>query len=290
MKKNQIKIISSLIFSMVTLSTSGAWAAKVIKSNSTQALVDTEGETMTSGSEYYAINANGKKVAILVVKQSKGEKALLMIQKGRTSAGDTLQSKPSRSNGDQPVDSTISRKKYSLAGGVLAGYAQSTMSMSVQSGTSKEDIKMTDTSYSVKVFADYDLSPTLTVRGASGYETFAAKGTINQALCAGTSSCHANYNYLPLEGSLHYNFSPGKTKMWVGLGYSFLIEMSRDVNIPNLNSESKTNQMLLFGLGADFKLSGKSFVPVVLEYATFPGSTNVTASAIYLRAGYGFGF
>lgn len=281
--------MSSLIaFILICSFAPFSFAAKVLKANNTQALVDTEGESIEAGSQFYAINPAGKKVAIMVAKQVKGSKALMTISKGRATAGDTVQAKPATASA---ADVPVSRRKYTLAGGVMAGYAMSNMSMSVQSGTLKEDIKMSDSSFNLKVFADYDLSPSLTVRGASGYETFAAKGTIAQALCTGSStSCHANYTYLPLEGSVHYNFMTGKTKAWAGLGYSFLVEIGRDVNIPNLNSDSKTNQMILLGVGADFRMSGKTFIPVVLEYATFPGSTNVTASAIYLRAGYGFGF
>jgi hypothetical protein len=144
----------------------------------------------------------------------------------------------------------------------------------------------------VKGFYDYQLSPAITVRGATGLEGFSVTGsTVNQICEKGTSTtCTVAFNYLAFEGSAHYNFLTGKTKAWLGLGYSFLLAASKQNNIPNLSSDSSTNQMLLAGAGADIGLSGGSFIPVVVEYGIFPGSSNVNASAINLRTGYGFHF
>ena len=295
-----------LIFFSFLMMAGPSQAAQISKVNNTQAIVNLQGESTSAGAEFYALNSAGKKVAILQVKQVKGDRALMMIKKGKASVGQTLQTKAASAatanssatasgdptEEDMPtVKSSSIRKKTKLKGGVLVGYAMSTMTMSVQVGTERDDIKMTDSSFGVKAFVDYSLSPSINIRGATGYETFAAKGTIPRPNClGGTPNCQANYNYLPIEGSAHYNFMTGNTRAWAGLGYSFLIELSRNVNIPNLNSENKTNQMILFGLGADFRSGKTNFIPVVLEYAMFPGSTNVSANAIYLRTGYGFVF
>ena len=282
--------LTSLFLFFLFLISGYAQAAQVSKVNQTQAIVDLQGEVTSPGAEFYSVNSDGKKVSLLVVKQIKGERALMLIKKGKATVGESVQAKSAASaKKSSGAKRTLSRRS-TLSGGILGSYAMSTMSMAVQVATVKEDVKMTDSSFGAKIFVDYDLSPSITIRAATGYETFAAKGTITTELCGGTNDCHANYNYLPLEGSAHYNFMTGDNRAWVGLGYSFLIEMSRDVNIPNLNSENKTNQSILFSLGADFKMGASNFIPVVVEYAMFPGSTNVTASATYVRAGYGFSF
>lgn len=284
---NQALKIFFLSFAFFSFSI--AKAAQVSKVNQTQAIVELQGEPAEIGGEFYSLNADGKKVSLLVVKQVKGDRALMLIKKGKATVGDSVQAKAAVSKSASAEKRKL-RKRTPLSGGLLASYAMSTMSMSVQVGTVKEDVKMSNSSFGLKAYLDYDLSPTITVRGATGYETFATKGTITQSLCDGTTNCQANYNYLPLEGSAHYNFMTGNTRAWVGLGYSFLIEMSKSVNIPNLNAENKTNQMILFSLGADIRSGATNFIPIVVEYAMFPGSTNVVASAIYVRAGYGFSF
>lgn len=283
---------------LVFLFNFSAHSATISKINSTQALVDLEGESTSVGAEFFAVNASGKKVAILAVKKVQGGKALMSIKKGKASAGDTLQArhvsgkaKPKAVTEDDSSHEDSEYTKHSdLAGGVLLGYGMNTMSMTVQVGGLKEDASMKDSSFSVKAFVDYSLSPSITVRAATGYETFNAKGSIPQALCDGSTSCQANFSYLPFEGSAHYNFITGNTKAWVGIGYSFLMEIGRNVNIPNLAGSGKTNQIILFSAGADFKSGKSSFIPVVLEYGSFPGSSSVKASAIYLRTGYGFSF
>lgn len=273
-------------------------AATISKVNTTQALVDLEGESTQVGAEFFALNASGKRVALLSVKRVQGGKALMLIKKGKASAGDSLQARKAmgkstrKSNVEDSSESSDVgfRTRSDLAGGVLLGYAMNSMSMTVQVGTTTAPVSMTDSSFSFKGFVDYDLSPTVTVRAASGYETFSVKGSIDQALCDGTTSCKASFSYIPFEGSAHYNFMTGNTKAWVGLGYSFLMELGRSVNIPNLAGSGKTNQIIFFSAGADFKSGKSSFIPLVLEYGSFPGSSSVKASAIYLRTGYGFAF
>lgn len=276
-----------------------ARAATISKINATQALVDLEGESAQVGAEFFAINASGKRVALLSVKRAQGGKALMLVKKGKANVGDTLQvrkvagkTKPKATDEESSEDSSSDnfQRHSNLAGGVLLGYGMNTMAMTVQVGTSREDVSMKDSSFSVKGFVDYNLSPTITVRAATGYETFAVKGSIQTALCNGSANCQANFSYVPFEGSVHYNFMTGNTKAWVGLGYSFLMEIGRSVNIPNLSGSGKTNQIILFSAGADLKMGKTSFIPVVLEYGNFPGSSSVKASAIYLRTGYGFSF
>jgi hypothetical protein len=48
--------------------------------------------------------------------------------------------------------------------------------------------------------------------------------------------------------------------------------------------------MILFSTGVDIGLNKGAFIPLVLEYGMFPGSTDVKASSIFARAGYGWNF
>jgi len=99
-----------------------------------------------------------------------------------------------------------------------------------------------------------------------------------------------SFTYLGLEGAAQYNYMNSSSfRGWLGLGYAFLLTMSKSVNVPNLQSASSTNQMYLFSTGAEIAMGRKNFIPVALEYGYIPG-TNVKANAIYLRAGYGWEF
>ena len=73
------------------------------------------------------------------------------------------------------------------------------------------------------------------------------------------------------------------------MGYAFLVAMQNTKNIANLETAS-TNQMIYFSTGLDLGLSGGSFIPIAIDYGLFPGSSDVKASSIYARIGYGWPF
>jgi hypothetical protein len=293
---------TSLIFILTSLISAFAFAGTVSQVKGNKMIIQLEGETPEIGTEYFIINSAGKKIGLVSIKQIKGTKALAELSKGQANAGDTIQSRSggnsSAAQASAETETSSSSGKRVRRGkhraGALLGYAMNTFSLTVQDKTNaslREDVTMKDNTFNAKGFYDYDLTPALTIRAAAGYETFAAKGTTQQAICdnAASTSCEVNYSYLGLEGSLHWNFINGATRAWIGGGYSFLLAMSKQNNIPNL-TDSSTNQMLLVSVGTDIGLKNGAFIPLVLEYGIFPGSSNVNASSIFIRGGYGFTF
>ena len=240
---------------------------------------------------------------MIKITQVKNNRALGELSKGKVQVGATFSaqnpytgtaaaSPRARSSNTAPSGSYHRSK---MAGGFLVGMAQNSMAITVQSATApftQAAATLTGTSFNLKGFLDYDLNPSFTFRGAAGLETFNVTGSIGSPLCdLGTNStCTVGFNYLAFEGSAHYNFLSGPTRAWVGLGYSFLVAASKSNNIPNLDTSSSTNQLILISAGVDFPVGKSSFIPVVVEYGMFPGSSNVTATAIYARVGYGFSF
>lgn len=295
-----------------------AWSAQITKMKGNKVLINLDGATYREGEELFALNANGKKLAIIKITQVKGEKAIGEITKGKAEEGYSVVAKSAagstaahastaesqqESADESQDDSSNTRtrmKRKKIAGGVLLGYAMNTMSLTAQyqpaSGALRSaSTNLTGSSFSIKGFGDYDLMPEVTIRGAFGLEPFAAKGdasTGGQNICGdgASSSCSVSFNYITFEGSIHYNFLTGKNRAWVGAGYAFMFTASKSLNIPNLQTAGSTNQMLLVSVGADFGIGKKGhFIPVVAEYGYIPGD-NVKASAIYLRAGYGIPF
>lgn len=291
----------TVLFSFLGMSP--AFAGSVSQLKGSKALIQLEGEPAQAGQEFYVLDSNGKRIALIKISQVKGDRAIGEVTKGTAVLGASTKLKarpgehspPNEPRTTSASSSTNSTKRKKISGGVLAGYAMNSMKLTVQNPSApliKEDVTLTDSSFSVKAFADYDLSPEFTIRAATGYESFAVKGSTAVAICSNGASkdCKVAFDYLTFEGSAHYNFITGSTRAWAGLGYAFLLQMAKSLDVPNLSADGGQNQMILISAGADFGLSGGSFIPVVLEYGMFPGSSNVVASAIYARVGYGFNF
>jgi hypothetical protein len=294
---------ASLIFLLALSLTPSVWAATVSQVKGNKLIIDLEGESAAPGTEFFLINSAGKRIGLATIRQIKGNRALGDITKGRAKAGDKAQLRSSagstavksNSGSESSTNRSKSRKKPQHTGGLLLGYSMNSMALSAQSKntvTNKEDVKLTGSAFSVKGFYDYALTPEFTVRGALGLEGFNTKGnTSTYRICENDTSleCTVAYNYLALEGTAQYNFMTGSSRAWVGLGYSFLVAMTKKQNIPNL-SESSTNQMILIAAGTDISLGPTSFIPLSVDYGMFPGSSNVSASSISARFGYGLAF
>jgi hypothetical protein len=287
------------------LSPLAALAASVTQVKGTKLMIQLDGLQTAPGAELYILNEDGKKVGLVQVKQVRGDKALAEITKGRATAGAQVQVKGAGGGATAAGSATTdtgsgagasgssASKKGKKVGGILAGYAMNNMSLTAQyNAGNKEDLTMKDSGFSLKGFYDYEVSPAFTIRASTGLEMFSVKGTTTINICEnGTSkSCEVSFNYLAAEASAHYNLTNGSFKAWVGLGYSFLFAVSKKSNVPNLSSDSSTNQMILISTGADIWTSKTAFFPVVVEYGMFPGSSNVKADAIFVRGGYGFTF
>lgn len=295
-----MKKISLLFGTLVFLLSSFTWAAQVTKVSGKKVLIKLEGFSLTVGTNYYLLSSDGKKKAIVEIKQVKNDLALAEIKKGSAEVGYSVQatSAQAKSTTEDPSDKSTAAKSV-WSGGVLGGLSMNSFAMTVQSTTNtalKADATMKGTSFGIRGFVDYEYSPSITVRGFAGYEPFAVKGnalgTGSAKICdAGASEeCTVSFTYLALGGEAHYNFMTGKTRAFVGLGYNFLMAMGKSVNVPNLDTSSSANQMITFIGGADIGLSKGAFIPVTFEYGMFPGSASVVASAMYLRAGYGMSF
>lgn len=296
-----MKKISLLFGTLVLLLCSFTWAAQVTKVSGKKVLIKLEGFSLTVGTNYYLLSSDGKKKAIVEIKQVKNDLALAEIKKGSAEVGYSVQATAgaqAKSTTEDPSDKSNTGKS-AWSGGVLGGLSMNSFAMTVQSTTNtalKADATMKGTSFGVRGFVDYEYSPSITVRGFAGYEPFAVKGnalgTGSAKICdAGASEeCTVSFTYLALGGEAHYNFMTGKTRAFAGLGYNFLMAMGKSVNVPNLDTSSSANQMITFIAGADIGLSKGSFIPLTFEYGMFPGSASVVASAMYLRAGYGMSF
>jgi hypothetical protein len=287
----------SVVFAVSLLFLSNlALAAQISAVKNNKVMLALEGESASPGAEFFAINPQGKKVAIIRISQVKGDRAVGEIVKGSAKQGYTLQAKsggataPTSSAGTE--DSSYYDKKLSQkihngnSYGILGGYLMNTMSISYVDAIKTS---MTGTGFGATGFYDYALSPTLVARGMVGLEQYIAKGS-NTATAPATTDCTTNCNinltYLSMYGTGRWNFMQGNYKSWIGGGIGYLYPMSKSSTAFPNSSQLQANQIFTVSAGTDIRLNNKTYVPVSVEYGIFPASPTVTASIIYFRAGY----
>ncbi len=288
-----------------------AMAASIGQVKGNKALIQLQGLPVQPGTELYAINAEQKRKALLKVSQVKGDQAVADITQGTAAAGMMIIIKSSAGGGAPPATAAApapvygsggsannypaAAKKYKKGWGIIGGLAMNTMGVTVKTtfNPTGEALALKGTSFNVKGILDYHLSNSFTLRGATGLEGLNVTGTSATDIsgnnsCSNASSCALAINYLTFEASGQLNLATIPHRFWVGAGFGFLIAMSKGNNISNLEASS-TNQVLLLGGGADFKLSNTMYMPIVFEYGLFPFA-GIQLSALYLRGGIAWKF
>jgi hypothetical protein len=293
---------SQIILFFLFLS-SQAFAATVSQVKGNRLLVQLDGLEIAVDSEFFILTPEGKRVGLAKVKAVKGERAVADLLKGRAQIGFSVQVRSAAAGTAKKASEGTDVKsndrkgmavksKPKNVGGVLFGLANNSMSLTAQYGTTKSDLSMKDSGFLVKGFYDYSLTKDFVARLGAGLQMFSVKGSTTTNICenGASTSCEVAFTYLAAEAVAQYYFSDGSFRPWGGLGYHFLIAATKKNNIPNLSSDTSTNQMISFGAGFDYWMSKDSFIPFSFHYGMFPGSSNVSASAMIIQAGYGFGF
>jgi hypothetical protein len=282
------------------LFSSASLAAKIAQVKDKKVLITLEGESTAVGNTFFAMNAQGKKVAIIKITQVKGDKALGEISQGsarpgyliapRTPGGGGSSGTASAGSSDSYYDRKLSQRDHNgNSWGVVGGYLMNTMTATFVSGTpitsTRITANMTGSGFGALGYYDYLFSPTIALRGMTGVEQYKVSGSIATADCAATTTCMVDLNYMSFYGYGRWIFLPGKYKSWVGGGFGYLYAIGKSSTVLRQDQIS-ANQIFVFSLGTDIRLSAKNYIPVTLEYGLFPSSDSVKASIIYLRAGY----
>lgn len=308
--KNLLLILVVIIASYVFFSPA-VYAATVSQVKGSKLLIQLDGADMPADTEFYVTNAEGKKIGLAKIKAVKGDKAVADLLKGKAESGNGIVMKAAgasntsnltqnqNSSSDVKTDvkardtrATTSKGKPKNTGGLLLGLANNTMSLTAQYGTTKENLTMKDSGFIVKGFYDYPLTKDFIARLGAGLQMFSVKGTTSASICnnGSSTSCEVGFTYLVGEAMAQYYLTDGGFKLWGGIGYHFLVAATKKNSVPNLASDTSTNQMISFGGGFDYYMSKSSFIPFSFLMGMFPGSSNVSASSTIIQAGYGFGF
>lgn len=279
-------------FSLLLASTS-ALAAKVSAVKNNKVMIELEGESASPGAEFFVLNAQNKKVALVRVTQVKNGRAIAEIAKGTAQAGYTLQLKSagpaadsgsSSAGGDDYYERKLNQKSHTgNSWGVVGGYLMNTMSVS----TSSMKIDMSGSGFGALGYYDYAISPTIVFRGMGGLETYNVAGTNTAASPSNcTTNCDVKIQYISMYGYGRWNFLQGQYKSWLGGAVGYLYPMSAPGGEVFKNNQMGANQIFVFSVGTDVRLSNKNYMPISLEYGMFPTTATVSAKIIYLRVGY----
>lgn len=284
--KTHILILVVGLFSVLMLPNSAfSQTVKTVKGQ--KVLLELQGMAAEVDQEFFAIDASGKKRAILKIKQVKNDKAVADITKGKAEAGYTVQAR--KKAGTSGSDGTTVHNKGSW--GVLGSYAMDKMDASFTAGTPAVDYSaaMQGTGFGALGFYEMPVNKELTLRASAGLEQFIASTSMATAVCDNLSSttCNVSILYISFYGAARYNIVSGKAKVWVagGLGYLFAATKSSTV----LRTDALSTYVIVPSFGVDIPM-GKNFIPIALDYSLFPDSATVKASSISLRAGYGWYF
>jgi hypothetical protein len=171
----------------------------------------------------------------------------------------------------------------------LVSYLINNMSAKFTYGGSEYTTNMKGNGFGALGYYDWGFSPKLDARISAGFEQFQVAETMTVAVCdkGSSTTCNAIINYLSGYGLLKYNVVDGGTRWWVGGGGGLLYALSKTSTILD-SSQISTNWVGTASTGLEFGMKGGSYLPVVLEYSFFPGTSDVTANYIAIRVGWGW--
>lgn len=269
-----------------------------------------DGEAVPSvGDKLFALE-NGKKKAILEVKEVKGKKAKVSVRKGQALPGMEVQSAPPRLQSEStpaPSDpgqsakaadssSTKKRRKKSpvsssrqeglgakvmfseINAGATASYAMNSQVVALPTGNQN----MSGSGFGFRAFADIPVVEWLSVLGRGGFEQFNVQGG---SVLGSAGKTEIMYAIADLLGKIQFDYGDFRPFLLGGLGLHFPI--SKSSNVLSVNAISATT-VFIGGAGFNYAVSDDMYLQMSAEYGMFPPSNEVTTSSIAIRAGLGF--
>ncbi len=276
-KPSYLTVCALVVFSPLTTS-STRFAAEVLNVKGSKALLDiSDINHLKVGQSIHSLNGQGKHSAILKVKQIKEGKAVADIVKGRPLVGQTLAPIKTNAAKNRAPKGPQTQSYW----GALAGMNNNTLTYK---STSTGDLKLSGSSNSLKGFFQEELSNQLSIRIGIGIESFAAKGTSATATC---SPCKANISSFAFDAMIRSSvFASPSFKPWLGAGLGFLIPTGKSANFMDA-SKISARQHFQVGVGGDYLIDKKSFIPVEIIQSISPKSSQFSTEQTILRMGYG---
>ncbi len=281
-----------------------------VKGNSAIVGLEEGDATPAPGDKLYALE-DGKKKAILEVKQVKGKKIKVSVRKGTALAGMEVTAAPKKkdkpnadaasategdkkdgtensTNEDKPsrkANRGSSKNTFKNGGiatlykdmtiGATFAYAMDSQSVTISGVTQA----LSGSGFGFKAFADIPIAGDLGLLARGGAEQFNVQKDLAKT----------EILYAVLDLLLKYQFGAGGFRPFVMGGLGLHFPLPKSSNNLSINAISSTT-VFYGGAGMNFAIGGSSYLQASVEYGMFPPSNDVTTSFIAARAGMGFRF
>lgn len=289
---------------LISLLAAPAFSAQVTQVKNNKIMVDNQGDDVQVGQEYYLISGDAKKVGLAQITIVKNGKAIAVILKGVSTGRETLQLKPGSSAAiSEDVEPVVINEPSSTAKIYRYGSKKVSvvLNMFSNSMTAKEadatvpthnieDVSMKGSSFGVTGVLDWPLNSWFTLRGTGGYEPFKASGTaFNPTSCDNQTSanCTAEMNYLSFGAYARFDVFKSKAILgWLAVGGNTKYPISKSSTALKMD-DIKLTGTYAAGLGLDYFINHKYFIPISLEQQILIPSDTVKASIMVIRFGVG---
>ena len=283
-----------ILTTSILLSTESTWAGRVVKVSGKKVFIVLDASEVSStkkGDKLLLSTPDGKKKALVMVRNMKGNKVIAQLGKGKAARGlvsapfaGKKKSKPPRESdyesasevAKEEISSPASSKKSDLRFGVLGSFGSVT-----QNVTAKAD--MSGSLMGVKGIVDYSLFGSLGVRGRFGLDMFSVTGT------GGSINYQTDINYLTVDILARYSIVESSSfGLFVNGGVGIYSPLSSELgpagNAALDESTISTTSLLILGAGVSIPIGGMELF-VGADYLYFPPSDDVTTSAISGKVG-----
>lgn len=300
-----MKIKNSFVALFLSLVSVVSFAGTVTQVKNNKVMLEFDGEAVNVGDQFFILNADGKKVAIVEITAAKNKKALANVLKGKAvvdgstlakeSAGGGSGSSGGSSSGTSGSSKLIRNDMTQIA--IHLKMMMNTISAKQQDSTlpfpNKETVGMQGTNFGIGASVDYKLMSWLKFHGLLSYEMLDVKGTAKFNSCDGKSStnCNASISYFGFQGLARYDITKSNFNLWTGVGASTKFPLSKKSTAINTDA-LKQSDSIVFAFGSDYHLNNKSFIPATFEYHySLNTSEEVpTIDHMSFMVGYGFKF
>lgn len=280
----------SIFFFVIVFGISGSLMAQTITNiKNKKVLIDLAGESWGAGDKVFTLDGQGKKRALVQIRQVRNGKAVGTILKGAVSRGMSVIM--ARKAGSSSSSSRSIMR--GLRAGSAYGFTGSIMmnSMKVSNFNSNaygsHSFEMVGTNFGASMFYDYPLTTSWFVRGHGSLEMFDVSKKVNLPYCKSDTStdCNATFLQTGFYGTFNLIFNPSPYRIWAGAGGGALVYLSKESTVLKTNSFF-FNTVLMGAVGMDYFISRNTFIPVTFEYQMIPDK-EAAVSSMVIRGGWG---
>ena len=295
-----------LIFLFSFFYTTYSFGATVLKVKGAKVLIENESSTLSVGDLYYLVTPEGKKIGIVRIQKTKSEKSLGKLLKGKARANLELvkreakskntttaknedfstpslkkaskksKSKKKKKKGAKVLERMFGNKNKGL--GFAVGLNSNSSNITFPTADNRKD-SYSGTSLSYELIFDYQLIKKWYLRASLGQQNFESEGN-NECPTGGGIKCIVDLSYINTDFWLHYYLTQNRFKMWIGAGLGILLSPSTGTTTALNPADVTTSTFYQVGMGANFSVNQKWYIPFWVEYGLFPSSDTVSMNSI----------